>query len=235
MFSHTERRRDDVAGMRRILHPVYIVVIHYTDEQSIDERGLHQRHSLRCANNRRLLVAAQRAQHAGVDLGILLLEPTESASHAVENKTPSGYTGVFVNVVVAQGHGEFGEFMRQGAHPVVPLLVRCSDPGSAILAQRFGNCPDVTPAANFSHARARHMPQLCTVLASYPEVAVFSTWEPNVFRTYTTNTTEFFGENHRAHYVERIGHVVGCRRGDHDEHERISHRQSPGKVSLRSE
>ena len=78
--------RKNVGGMRRILLPVDVVVVHAADHQRIGERGRHRIHLLAAADQSCPAGPGDLVQHLECDLHIVLLIAAERTANAVEQE-----------------------------------------------------------------------------------------------------------------------------------------------------
>ena len=81
-----DRSRKDVGGMRRILLPVNVVVIHAADHQRVGQRRRDRIHLLAAADHGRLARSGDLVQHLERDCYIVLLISAECTADAVQQK-----------------------------------------------------------------------------------------------------------------------------------------------------
>ena len=124
VFPGRERRRYDVARVRRVLHPVDIVIVHYADQKTVDERRLDQRSLLAGPDDGRVVVATEKLEYPPVHFGVFLLQTAQCATHTVKYEPFRRRTRVLGDLIVSEVHGEFGESLCHRGHKRVSLVRR---------------------------------------------------------------------------------------------------------------
>ena len=81
-----QRRGKNIGGMRRVLLPVNVVVVHAADHQSIGQRSRNWIDALACANHGRRAVSGNFVEHLERNLHIVLLVSAQRTAHGIQQK-----------------------------------------------------------------------------------------------------------------------------------------------------
>src|SRR5581483_3449455 len=95
-----QRRGKDIRGMRWILLPINVVVIHAADHQRIGKGGGDRINTLASADNGRKTASADFVQHAESDLHVVLLVTTQGAPDGIEQEALGLINGVLRKLIV---------------------------------------------------------------------------------------------------------------------------------------
>jgi hypothetical protein len=101
-------RRKNIGGVRRILLPVDVVVIHAADHQCVGQRRGDGIDLLSCANDGRRAASRDFVEDFERDLYIMLLVAAEGAANRVQQVTLGFVNGVFRDVLEPESRSPTG-------------------------------------------------------------------------------------------------------------------------------
>jgi len=100
VLGRSQRCRDDVRRVRRILLPVDVVVIHRPDQEGVHQRGVPEVRHRAVADDRRLLSPAERLHKLISLLHVLVVEGGQRAADRVKQESLGLLDGRLRNLIV---------------------------------------------------------------------------------------------------------------------------------------